>query len=251
MSGTNPSNIPIPDPSVITAQEIAKAKLELREEFKSAMNAEHALMDALSIRRHDVLAARQTAKDEADKVLAENVNRFPTLLDREASRLEKLFEERLKSISAAFDGVQRQFDERDVRAQHDKQASETAISTAFQAAKEAVATQNDYTKSSMAKSEASFTKEIDNIKSRVDDLGRRQDKNDGLFQNVRQSSDDRRANTSTIIVAAIGIGTLLIMGLTWFTTRPAPAQYGYQAPPPPSAYIPGPVGSQTTPIPPR
>ncbi len=239
----NPSNVPIPDPSVITAQEIAKAKLELREEFTTARVAQRELLDANSKARHDILLARLDAMDKASVLLEANVTRVPTMLDREASRLEKLFDERLSSISVALDGIQRQFHELDIRSTHAKMASDTAISTAFQAAKEAVSTQNETTKAAAAKSEASFTKEIDNIKSRVDGLSARQDRNDGLFQSVRQGSDDRRANTSIISAIAIGVGTLLLMGATVWAMRssasaPAPAYYSQQSPSPTIAQIP-------------
>ena len=81
-----------------------------------------------------------------------------------------MFEERLKSVYGSFDSIQRQFSERDVRTVHDKAAADTAIASAFSAAKDAVSVQNDTTKTAMAKTEASFTKEIDNIKELVSSL---------------------------------------------------------------------------------
>ena len=248
------SNIPIPDPSAITSVEIAKAKSELRDEFKLAISSEHAIMDSISARRHDVLATRLNENDKAAGVLSENVNRVPTLLDREASRLEKLFEERLKSVLSQFDAVQRQFEERDIRAMHDKQASENAINRAFEAAKEAVGTQNVYTKSSMEKSETSFTKEIDNIKDRLNDYGGRLDKNDGLFQNMRQSSEDRRAGTGTVIAIAVGAVALLGVIVTALGTFEHQSPPLYQPPPPlyqppPPLYQPPPPIAQLPQIP--
>jgi len=61
---STPSNVPIPDPSLITAQEIAKAKAELREEFRQLIQS---LRDLLEMRLHESDVAKQLNAAEVQR----------------------------------------------------------------------------------------------------------------------------------------------------------------------------------------
>jgi len=206
-----PSNIPIPDPSVITEREIAKAKTELREESKLALAG---LRDTFSATR-DGYYANVNNKLES---LAEN-------LDKETQRLERLGLEKTALIQAKFDGVNQRLIDRDSR-----------FEAVFQAQKDAALRQNENVSNSMAKIEASFTKEIDSLKTLLNatkdaitadvaNLKGRIDRGEGGFAGARTVTEDVRANTTlniTIISGVVGFFVLLVMiaGL-WMSTHAA------------------------------
>jgi hypothetical protein len=213
---THAVNIPVPDPSVITSQEIAKAKAELRDEYNVLMHANETARELI----RQVLETRLDSMDRASVVLSENVNRVPTLLDRESSRLEKLFEEKLFGMITKFDGIQVQFRERDIRTDQDKIAATTAVNAALQAQKEAAGAQNEANAAAITKSENSFTKEIDGLKSLINtvrdaiqsdvgNLKQRLDRGEG------SDSGHGAAQASMIAIAAVLI-SLVVGGFTIF-----------------------------------
>ena len=65
----NPSVVPIPDPSVITALEIAKAKSELRDEFRASLQAVRELLETARESRFNLLVARLDGMDKATYLL--------------------------------------------------------------------------------------------------------------------------------------------------------------------------------------
>ena len=142
-SSTAYSNIPVPDPSVITQQIIARAIEDIRREAAKDTTA-----------TEKTLAVRLDAMDRASIVLAENVNRVPTLLDREVSRIVEMLKRSEELAGEKFTGLGRQITERDLRTEQDKRTGETAIAAAFQAQKEAA-----------AKSEILTTKLIDGLQA--------------------------------------------------------------------------------------
>jgi len=245
MSGNVPSNIPIPDPSLITAQEIAKAKVELRAEFAAAIDA-----------ARQVLETRFAAKDKADEVLSENVNRVPTLLDREISTLRGHTEERFAGlnrwISERFSGLERLGDERieglKTAFKEDKIAASTAVNAAFAAQKEASAQQNTSNSAAIAKSEASTTKELESLDGKISSLkesiARDISNLTGRLDRGEGGSEGRHAgSTSTLglIAGAVGVMSLLV-ALALFVVRES-------TPNPAPTLIPGQVGTQTIPVP--
>ncbi len=243
------SNIPIPDPTEITAREIAKVKVELRDDFKSEI--EH-LRDSLTVARQlnkDVINGRLDAVDRATALLHENTSRFPTILDKELANLNSLFDEKLNGILTRFDGIAVQFRERDIRTDQDKIAASTAVNAALQAQKEAAGAQNESNAAAITKSENSFTKEIDGLKaliattkdsinSQIQNLTGRMDRGEGGSQGVRQS------NATMISIAAVGISVLSIIAALYIGSShstngaPGPAAIAV-APISPSAMAPG------------
>jgi hypothetical protein len=218
-----PPNIPIPDPSTITAQEIAKAKAEVREEFRLMVTG-----------LRDVIDTRLNGMDKATVVLETNLNRVPTLLDREASRLETLLEGKITNIQTKFNAIDERFRERDVRFDQDKASVATAIAAALQAQKDAAAAQNQNIAATFAKSEISFTKEIDSLKVLINatksaattdiaNLTGRLDRGEGGYQGARMQTEDSRANLTqiiTIISGIVGFFVLLVMiGGLWVNSH--------------------------------
>ncbi len=82
-AATTYSNVPIPDPSTITTQQINRAKDESRAEVSSALKALTSIFEA----KLDAIDVRLDSMDKAAMVLSDNVTRVPTLLDREIARV--------------------------------------------------------------------------------------------------------------------------------------------------------------------
>jgi hypothetical protein len=211
--GVSTSNVPIRDPSLVTSEEIDKAVRQLRAEF-------HAGVEAL--RR--VIETRFDAKDKADVVLSENVNRVPTLLDREISTLRGHTDERFNGfkswVEERFAGLERLENERieglKTAFREDKIAAMTAVNAAFAAQKEAAQQQNTSNAAAIAKSEASTTKELESLDGKISSLkesiGRdignltgRIDRGEGGFQGARTQVQDRRENITLYTAIAGGI----------------------------------------------
>lgn len=151
-----PSIVPSPDPSALTTASLNQAKAELKDDYRDRLASLHL-----------ILATRLDAMDKAAILLAESVNRVPTLLDREIGRLQSLAEEKVL-------GIEKQFRERDIRAAAAETAqkesasaasiaAQTAVNAALQAQKEAAAAQNESNAAAITKSEASAIKQMDGI----------------------------------------------------------------------------------------
>ena len=150
--------------------------------------------------------------DKASVILADNVNRVPTLLDREMGRMVALTDEK-------FVGVQRQFVERDARTAENQKSAETAVNAALSAQKEAVAQQNAAYAASGNKSEATTTKQIDGIvallssqstglNDKITDLNRRMDRGDGQMAGVKNNATQIIAIVA-VVASVLGVGVAL------------------------------------------
>ena len=133
MSGPGDSR-PVPDPTLLTGQMIAREVQMLRE----------------------LLETRLDAMDRAMIVFNDNITRVPTDVDKQVGHLKELHEEK-------FAGVQKQFSERDVRVESSSRDNKVAIDAALQAAKEAVGQQTQASDRAIAKSEAGTTKQMDQL----------------------------------------------------------------------------------------
>ena len=189
---------------LLNAERIAHLETLLNEKVRAA--------DAAMIAGAETIDQRINGIDKASVILADNVNRVPTLLDREMARMIALSDEK-------FNGVQRQFSERDVRSDADRRAAETAVNAALSAQKEAVAQQNAAYAASGAKSEAATTKQIDGIvallgsqstglNDKITDLNRRMDRGDGLSSGSKNNATQTIAIIA-VIASVIGVGTAL------------------------------------------
>ena len=143
---TQLSNIPIPDPSLATTAALDRDIGHLQELFAGQLN--------------DIAKDLARFRDNHDE-------RHRDVVDAAISHLKELCE-------VKFGGIQRQFDERDLRFAQSAAAADEAIKAALAAAKEAV-----------AKSEATFTKEIDSIKELISTTARSTD------QQIRDIKDEQ------------------------------------------------------------
>jgi len=120
---------PVPDPTVLTTQQLLREIQALKELLESRLNS----------------------YDKAILLLQDLANRQPSISEAVAK-----FEEQ-------FRGIETQFKERDIRVEQTAKESKVAVDAAFSAQKEAVSEQNKSGAAAIAKSEATTTKQIDAI----------------------------------------------------------------------------------------
>jgi hypothetical protein len=125
---------PVPDPTVLTTQQLERAISGLRE----------------------ILEARLNGMDKALSLTHEELNRRATEGSLKVSHLRELSDEK-------FSSIQTQFLERDTRTEQTSRDSKVAVDAALQAAKEAVGEQNKSSALAIAKSESATTKQIDQL----------------------------------------------------------------------------------------
>lgn len=125
---------PIPDPTILTTQQLYHELNSLRE----------------------LVETRLDAMDKATELLNANMTRIPTETDKQVGHLKELHDEK-------FESIDKQFLERDNRVDKIAELNQKAIDAALQAAKEAVGEQNKSSATAIGKSEASMTKQLDQI----------------------------------------------------------------------------------------
>lgn len=177
----------------------------------------------------ETIGVKVEAVQIASAKFEDNLNRVPTTLDREISKVTVLFQEKFNSLNVQFAAIQMQFTERDVRSTTAGTAASTAVSAALQAQRESTIQQNASNSLAIDKANEGTTKQIDGIlallagtsKSFDEKLGSivsRLDRGDGGSLRGASSQTTNLAIVS-IIVSMIGAGIVLFGQLS----RPAPA----------------------------
>lgn len=123
---------PDPDPTLLTTQALLREIGSIKELFEAKLNAHDDILNVIS-------------KDLGDR---------QEVIDAAVIHLTTLFE-------VKFEGVEKQFIERDKRTEQLSLADKTAIAAALQAQKEAAGAQNESNAASVTKQEAAFTKLLD------------------------------------------------------------------------------------------
>ncbi len=181
-----PGNIPIPDPSILTTEQLRRELASLRE----------------------ILETRLTGMDTATDLLALRLERltseFMSRLDHQRSdrddQLAALREALVGQIDLVravmiekFAAVDTRFMERDTRTEQTAEQSKISLDAALAAAKEAVSEQNKANTLAIDKSGAATQKQIDaqaaqmatsvkGLEDRISDLKGRLDRNEGRSQ---------------------------------------------------------------------
>lgn len=187
---------PIPDPTVLTTQQLQREISGARE-----------LVEVRVIALRELLEARFVGADTTLQVMNDRLNHLVDRGNEAIGHLHSLHDEKFKSI-------QTQFLERDRRLEQLSMADKTAVAAALQAQKEAAGAQNEANAASFSKSEANFTKAIEqtqlilntvtkSMESNIDDLKTRMDK--------REGKSSGSADLWGYIIGGIG---LLLAGIT-------------------------------------
>jgi hypothetical protein len=131
-----------------TDKQISHLKALHESRFEEASNEVQSL--------HSIVDARFDGMDKAIRLLQDISDKFTIRIDEKITSLKEIHEEK-------FSSIQVQFKERDVRAEQSSKDNKVAVDAALQAAKEAVGEQNKSSTLSIAKSEASTIKQIDQM----------------------------------------------------------------------------------------
>jgi cation transport regulator ChaB len=215
MAEQSKSNVPVPDPSLLTTQQTIRESTALREIFETQIKGLHELVES-----------RIDGMDKAIKLLQTISDRIPSQIDEKITHLRELHQEK-------FESIQTQFTERDTRTEQTSRDSKVAVDAALQAAKEAVGEQNKSSALAIAKSEAATTKQIDQLGQTIQagTAGIGVQINDIKERLTRIESEDRgqkaavttqqTSNTSLVGIIGLVIGTLIGIGglITAFLTR--------------------------------
>jgi hypothetical protein len=175
----NENSRPVPDPTVLTTQQLLRENSMLKE----------------------LLETRLNGMDTAIKLVQFATDKIPSLVDEKVTHLKELHTEKFVSVDTKFsevekrteqhfDGIATQFIERDKRTEQLSIADKTAIAAALQAQKEAAGATNDSNTTANNKTETNFTKLIEqtqtllqavtrNTDEKINDLKSRLDTGEG------------------------------------------------------------------------
>jgi Asp-tRNA(Asn)/Glu-tRNA(Gln) amidotransferase A subunit family amidase len=203
-----PHGIPVPDPTVLTTEQLERAIAGLR-----------ALLTAEQVGQRELFDARLTGMDRAIALLAVGNDKTHDEFNERIVNLRTLHDEKFMSI-------QTQFAERDVRTEQSAKDQKVAVDAALQAQKESVGAQNTANSLANNKMEFNFTKLIDQLgvlittttkttDDKIDDIKQRLTTIEGRANGVQGSSDNSRANMALIVSCIIG-AVILLQGLATF-----------------------------------
>lgn len=140
---------PVPDPTTLTNEAVQKAVAALDELTRARIEGD----------RREV-QTRLSGMDKAVDVLAAWRDRLPEVVRAEVAHLERLLTERFTTYDVRFEGIDKQFEERDKRTEQLTLASSKAIDAALQAQKESATETKKSGDLSIAKSENSTAESI-------------------------------------------------------------------------------------------
>jgi chaperonin cofactor prefoldin len=182
--------VPVPDPTILTTQQLLREIATSREVVEIHVNGVR-----------ETIETRIGAMDKAIVLLQTATEKFPHQVEAAVRQLQSLHEEKFRSIA-------QQFVERDTRAEQTSRDSKVAVDAALQAAKEAVGEQNKSNALAIAKSEATFTKQIDQIGVIIGGMQKGlDDKIDDIKARLQAIESQKKGSNEVwgYLVAAIGI----------------------------------------------
>jgi tetrahydromethanopterin S-methyltransferase subunit B len=183
-------HLPVPDPTVLTQQQMTREIWAAREILETRIVCLEELLERIQLTADQQISLREAA----------------------VGHLQSLQDEK-------FRGIQTQFEERDIRTEQTQRDSKVAVDAALQAAKEAVGEQNKSSALAIAKSEASTTKQIDQISVIINAMAKALDDKIDDIKGRLNAIEGHGKGTNEIwgyIIGALGVlmmlGTLLVMG---------------------------------------
>jgi hypothetical protein len=169
------SNIPVPDPSLLTTEALDREIGHLRELIGGRVD--------------------ELAKD-FDRFKEAHIERHADAVDKAIEHLEDICE-------VKFESIKMQFHERDLRFQNIEDAGRAAVAAALQAAKEAV-----------EKSERGFEKELDAIKLLITNQGKAQDLQIRDLKDRAATGEGKGAGLNQAwLIGVAAIGTLISVAI--------------------------------------
>jgi len=243
-------NVPIPDPSLLTTQQLLREISSLKElvfsRFDGFDNARTLLKNSIdkhidhltelqgskisatdnaSVLIRNVIETRLDGMDKAIRLLQDTADKFPARIDEKISALREVHEQKFAAITEThgekFGSIQTQFKERDVRTEQSSKDSKVAVDAALQAAKEAVGEQNKSSALAIAKSENATTKQIDQLAvliqtmtkgfdDKIGDVKDRLTRIEGKGEGTRTQISTQNTSNQYILAIIVGIGGLIL-----------------------------------------
>lgn len=202
---------PVPDPTTLTTQQL------LRE-----ISATRDLLDIKTNGLKNIIETRLAASDKTIDLIRIRIDEIPNGIHAAIERSQELRDEKFNSIAT-------QFLERDTRAEQTSRDSKVAVDAALQAAKEAVGEQNKSNALAIAKSEATFTKQIDQIGVLVTSMSKGiDDKIDDIKSRIQMIEGGKKGMSDLfgiifgIIGIIVGIGGVVIAAIFGITGKAHP-----------------------------
>ena len=196
--GGDKVNVPNPDPSLLTTQNVREGLANLKE----------------------LIGARLDAMDGATNLRLEMFKGLPEDIERRIAHLREVQDEK-------FHTIDNQFRERDVRTTQASGAADDALKAALQAAKELVGAQGEASAAAAVKSETSFTKQIDQIgtiiqtlekalDARITELKERIDRGEGSSSGAVDQRNEKRLDSQIVISVIAAVLFLVSIGVTLY-----------------------------------
>jgi hypothetical protein len=208
-------NIPSPDPSILTTEQLDRGLSGLRDLLERRIECLEG--DSKFVR--EIIETRLDGMDKAIRLLQDATDKVPARIDEKILALKDVtgqkFEAQLDLMNEKFSSVQKQFEERDVRTEQAAGAVKIAVDAALQAQKEAASEQSKSNAAATTKSEASTTKLIDALGSTITSMTKAfDDKISDVKDRVNRIEGGWGGATQVVgyVIAAIGI----LIGLSRF-----------------------------------
>lgn len=203
------------DPSALATQALWREVAHLKELLTEILDANQAGIHKEIGLVRDVIETRMDANDRAVRLLQDGADKFPALIDEKITALREVHGEK-------FDSVQKQFDERDVRTDTSRVSDKTAVDAALAAQEKSFSKQGETFSEATAKSEESFTKQIDQmsalhrsaiegLQAQFNDLKDRFNRGEGRTEGVDKNVV-RQQGSNSFTVAIVGVIVAVILG---------------------------------------
>lgn len=226
------SLMPIPDPTKLTTEAVARATDQFQRQIFGLREILEARLDAMDETMSRHLEFASGIREQTERLVAH----LQTLQDEKFISIDSKFDERNVWLHEKFDGLNKQFIERDVRTDQATRAAKDALDAALKAASELVAQQNAANTAAAATANASFTKQIDQITasftkqidqiatiittlekaldSRITELKERIDRGEGAMRGSSEMRNEHRLDIAGIvqgIAVVIAFVTVLVI----------------------------------------
>lgn len=206
---------PNPDPTVLTTEQTERMKEALLREILASRE----IVESKLLGIKTVFETRLEGMDKAIEIFHRQTDMFPSKVQAGVENLQRLHQEK-------FDSIATQFQERDTRTEQTSRDSKVAVDAALQAAKEAVGEQNKSNALAIAKSEATFTKQIDQIGVLVTSMGKGFDDKVDDIKSRLQAMESQRKGAGDVWAIwfaatgfAIGIGGVLVTAISFIFSK--------------------------------
>jgi cobalamin biosynthesis Mg chelatase CobN len=182
----SPQNIPVPDPSTLTTEQLHRELASLREILETRLTGMDTATGLLAIRLERLTTEFIGKLDHQQSDRLDQLIALREALNGQISLVKAVMDER-------FTAVDTRFLERDTRTQQAADESRISLDAALAAAKEAVSEQNKANTLAIDKSGAATQKQIDaqaaqmdtsvkSLEDKIADIKGRMDRNEGKSQ---------------------------------------------------------------------